>query len=99
MNGLATIWWGSHFGSDTDLTMSTTQSSQSASKRERLEQYLHEQLDGGELYFKSKFIAEEVGLTPKEIGALMVQLKDSPTDLSIEQWSYTGATTWRVTPA
>lgn len=77
--------------------MSTTQSPRSQSKQERLEQYLRDQLDDGELYFKSKFIADEVGLSPKEIGALMVQLKESVTDLSIEQWSYTGATTWRIT--
>ena len=79
--------------------MSTTDSPQTLSKQERLEQYLHEQLEGGELYFKSKFIADEVGLSPKEIGALMLQLKKSATDLNIEKWSYTSATTWRVTPS
>ncbi len=77
--------------------MSTTQQSQHLSKQERLEQYLREQLEDGELYFKSKFIAEDVGLSPKEIGALMVKLKDSATDMNIEKWSYTSATTWRVT--
>jgi hypothetical protein len=51
------------------------------------------------MYFKSKFIAEEVGLSPKEIGALMVKLKDSATELQVEKWSYTSATTWRVEPA
>jgi len=34
--------------------------------------------------------------SPKEIGALIVQLQDSVQDLEIEKWSYTGATTWRV---
>jgi hypothetical protein len=53
----------------------------------------------GELYFKSKFIADDVGLSPKEIGALMVKLRDDATDLSVEKWSYTSATTWRVEPA
>jgi hypothetical protein len=37
-----------------------------------------------------------VGLTPKEIGALMVKLRDSAAELEVEKWSYTGATTWRV---
>jgi hypothetical protein len=45
---------------------------------------------------KSKFIAEDVSLSSKEIGALIVKLQDSVDDLSIERWSYTGATTWRV---
>ncbi|ELZ79310.1 hypothetical protein C454_13483 [Haloferax gibbonsii ATCC 33959] len=51
------------------------------------------------MYFKSKFIADDVGLSPKEIGALMVKLRDSATDLTIEKWSYTSATTWRVETA
>ncbi len=69
------------------------------SKEARLKSYLREKAADGELYFKSKFIAEEVGLSPKEIGALMVKLKDSATDLDIEKWSYTSATTWHVQPA
>lgn len=66
------------------------------SKETRLANYLRERADAGDMYFKSKFIAEEVGLSAKEIGALIVKLQDSIDDLSIERWSYTGATTWRV---
>lgn len=69
------------------------------SKEERLRAYLSQKASDGELYFKSKFIADDVGLSSKEIGALMVKLKESTTDLEIEKWSYTGATTWRVEPA
>jgi hypothetical protein len=69
------------------------------SKEDRLKQYLQEKAQDGEMYFKSKFIADEVGLSPKEIGALMVKLTDSATELTIEKWSYTSATTWRVAPA
>jgi CRP-like cAMP-binding protein len=65
-------------------------------KEGRLLSYLRERAADGELYFKSKFIADEVDLSPKEIGALMVKLRDSATDLEIEKWSYTSATTWRV---
>ena len=39
------------------------------------------------------FIAEDASLSSKEIGALIVKLQDSVDDLSIERWSYTGATT------
>jgi len=70
-----------------------------ASKEERLRSYLRQKAEDGEVYFKSKFIADEVGLSPKEIGALMVKLRDSATDLEVEKWSYTSATTWRVVPA
>jgi len=75
---------------------STDGSSDDRTKEERLKEYLRERAADGELYFKSKFIADEVGLSPKEIGALMVKLSDSASDLTVEKWSYTSATTWRI---
>ena len=78
---------------------STKKDDETASKEERLKAFLARKAEDGEMYFKSKFIADEVGLSPKEIGALMVKLKDSCTNLEIEKWSYTSATTWRVEPA
>ena len=68
-------------------------------KAEYLREYLRERAAAGDRYFKSKFIAKEIELSPKEIGALIVRLQESATDLSIEPWSYTGATTWYVEPA
>jgi hypothetical protein len=79
--------------------MSTTTEPSTQSKEERLRNFLAEKATDGELYFKSKFIADEVGLSPKEIGALMIKLKDSASELNIEKWSYTSATTWRVESA
>jgi len=79
------------------MSTTTPSSDESAdSKRERLKSFLRRKAEDGEVYFKSKFISEEVGLSPKEIGALMVQLNESASDLEIEKWSYTSATTWRV---
>ncbi|MFB6092818.1 MAG: hypothetical protein ABEK02_07395 [Haloquadratum sp.] len=77
-------------------TPSTESASDDPSKEERLKAFLLEKAQDGEMYFKSKFIADEVGLSPKEIGALMVKLKDSASDLTVEKWSYTSATTWRI---
>ena len=80
----------------------TTPSADEASsdtKREQLRSFLRQKAEDGEVYFKSKFISDEVGLSPKEIGALMVQLSESTSDLDIEKWSYTSATTWRVSRA
>ena len=68
-------------------------------KETRLREYLASKASDGEVYFKSKFIADDVDLSPKEIGALMVKLRESATDLEIEKWSYTSATTWRVAAA
>jgi hypothetical protein len=78
---------------------STEADAEPQDKEARLKSYLREKAEDGELYFKSKFIADEVGLSPKEIGALMVKLSKSATDLDVEKWSYTSATTWRVQPA
>jgi len=84
----------------TQMSATATPSTDDApSKEQRLKAFLAEKAQDGEMYFKSKFIADEVGLSPKEIGALMVKLKDSATDLEVEKWSYTSATTWRVEPA
>lgn len=80
--------------------MAATAQPSAVTKEDRLAHFLREEAaEDGELYFKSKFIAEEVDLSPKEIGALMVKLRDSVSDLEIEKWSYTSATTWRVTLA
>ncbi len=67
-------------------------------KAQRLVSYFRDELEerSGDLYVKGKFIANDVDLSPKEIGALMVQLQESVDDLEIEKWSYTSATTWRV---
>lgn len=68
-------------------------------KKQRLKEYLATKAADGEVYVKSKFIADDVGLSPKEIGALMVVLKDTASEIEIEKWSYTSATTWRIAPA
>jgi len=78
--------------------MSQTAAPATESKEDRLKRYLYEKAADGELFFKGKFIADDVGLSPKEIGALMVKLRESVSDLEIEKWSYTSATTWRVAP-
>jgi len=81
------------------MSAMTQPSHDDRSKEERLKAFLERKAADGEMYFKSKFIADEVDLSPKEIGALMVKLKDSASNLHIEKWSYTSATTWRVEPA
>ena len=78
------------------MSATVNPSTEPASKEERLKAYLKGTAPDGEMYFKSKFIADDVGLSPKEIGALMVKLRDSAAELEIEKWSYTSATTWRI---
>lgn len=67
-------------------------------KAERLAGYLRAEAErtDGDLYVKGKFIADDVEMSPKEIGALLSQLQDTAPGLEIEKWSYTSATTWRI---
>ncbi|WP_302082144.1 DUF7123 family protein [Salinibaculum rarum] len=53
----------------------------------------------GAIYIKSRVIAEEIPLSSKEIGSFMKRLEGDRTELSVEAWSYTNGTTWRVSRA
>lgn len=63
---------------------------------ERLAQYLRLKANGGECYVKSKFIADDIGLSASQIGALLGRLDEQVADITVERWAYTNATTWRV---
>ena len=65
-------------------------------KQQRILAYLREQVDS-QTYFKSRLIAEELGLSAKEVGANMTPLVEGEVDLSIEKWGYSSGTTWMVT--
>jgi len=66
-------------------------------KAQTLLAYLDGEIDG-ESYLKSRFIAREIDLSAKEIGAMMVRLQAEPVGLRIEKWGYTNGTTWRIRP-
>ena len=72
--------------------------SQLSEKASKLAEYLIQAVteNNGVMYTKGKFIKDDVGLTPKEIGQLMTQLEEECVTLDVEPWSYTGATTWRI---
>lgn len=50
----------------------------------------------GKHYFKSKYIAKELGLSAKEVGANMAILSENCRELAIIRWSYSNSTTWMV---
>ena len=60
--------------------------------------YLQSGITVGKHYFKSKYIAKDLGLSPKEVGTNMAILADICKDLNIIRWSYSNSTTWMVTP-
>lgn len=59
-------------------------------------EYLKNGLKAGKCYFKSKYIARDLGMTSKEVGTNMKMLSDDCADLTIEKWSYSKSTTWKV---
>jgi hypothetical protein len=60
--------------------------------------YLNSGITKGKHYFKSKYIAKDLGLSPKEVGTNMAILADICKELNIIRWSYSNSTTWMVTP-
>ena len=52
----------------------------------------------GKHYFKSKYIAKELGLSSKEVGTNMAILSEICQELSIIRWSDSNSTTWMVKP-
>lgn len=50
----------------------------------------------GAFYVKSRFIAEDLDLSAKEVGAFMRQLQNRETGPAVEAWAYTNGTTWYV---
>lgn len=64
----------------------------------RIISYLVQGLTAGKHYFKSKYIAKDLGLSPKEVGTNLAILSDICDELDISRWSYSNSTTWRVLP-
>ena len=79
--------------------MTTETRSQLDGDERRVGRYLRERAEDGEFYFKSKFVADDLDMTPSQIGTVVDRLRTSATGLDIERWAYTNATTWRVTRA
>ena len=48
-------------------------------------------------YVKSKYVAEELDLSSKEVGINMGILQERVADIDIEQWGRSSSTTWKVT--
>jgi hypothetical protein len=65
-------------------------------KQRRILTYLREHA-AEQTYFKSRLIAEELDLSPKEVGANMTAVSDAEGDLDVEKWGYSSSTTWKVT--
>lgn len=69
---------------------------QYSKSQEVIIEYLKNGVKQGKLFFKSKYIARDLGMSSKEVGVLMGTLSNICQDIIIEKWSYTNCTIWRV---
>lgn len=65
-------------------------------KQRRILGYLRQQA-GSKMYFKSRLIADDLGLSAKEVGANMRAILEGNFDITVEKWGYSSGTTWKVT--
>jgi DNA-binding Lrp family transcriptional regulator len=59
--------------------------------------YLRDSVSRGESYFRAKNIADQIGLSAKQVGARLPKLAEESDDVEIEKWGRARSTTWRVT--
>jgi predicted ArsR family transcriptional regulator len=64
----------------------------------RILAYLRESVSRGERYFRSKNIAEQLGLSSKQVGVRLPELAEKSEEVDIEKWGRSKSTTWKVTP-
>lgn len=64
--------------------------------RQRIQEYLIEGLRRGKQFFKAKYIARDLGMTPKEVGTNLSILSEESDLLDIQRWGYSKSTTWRI---
>ncbi|MDY6765612.1 MAG: hypothetical protein SV377_08050 [Halobacteria archaeon] len=78
--------------------MSTVQETKYNQKQRELIEYLEEEIKSGKVFFKSKFISQDLDMTAKEVGANMLDIAERYNGLSIEKWTNNSPTTWKVEP-
>ncbi|XVH31071.1 DUF7123 family protein [Haloferacaceae archaeon DSL9] len=66
-------------------------------EEQRILAYLRDSVARGERYFRSKTIAEAIGLSSKQVGVRLPELAEKSDEVRIEKWGRARSTTWRVT--
>jgi hypothetical protein len=66
-------------------------------EEERILDHLRDSVGKGERYFRAKHIAEQIGLSAKQVGVRLPRLAEKTEDVDIEKWGRARSTTWRVT--
>jgi DNA-binding MarR family transcriptional regulator len=77
-------------------TVGATENRDLTPKQRRILAYLSDRADD-RTYFKSRNIADDLGLSAKEVGANMRAILDGDVGVTVEKWGYSSGTTWKVT--
>lgn len=65
--------------------------------KNNLEELLYEKCRDGPIYVKSRQVTGDLDASAKKIGEAFFQMeRDGADRLTVEKWSYTAATTWKV---
>ncbi|XGI83104.1 hypothetical protein ACEU6E_07420 [Halorutilales archaeon Cl-col2-1] len=57
---------------------------------------LSERFEDGDVFFKSREISRELGMSSRKVGANLRRISEKYDRLSVERWSESNSTTWRV---
>jgi len=82
--------------SESSTGMTDRASMELSEKQSRILRYLRRHVTE-QTYFKSRLIAEDLGLSAKEVGTNMAAVQQATTDMQIEKWGYSSGTTWKIT--
>jgi len=70
--------------------------SQYNTTQQKMLKYLKNGVKKGDCYFKSRYIAKDLGLSSREVGMNLAILAEICEELEIIRWSYSNATTWMI---
>jgi hypothetical protein len=66
----------------------------------RIHAYLVAELEEGRFFVKSRYIAADLDISVKRVGAAMKTLESTTTDLSLQRWGgQSDGITWYIEPA
>jgi hypothetical protein len=71
--------------------------SEYSDEEQRILAYLRDSVSRGQSYFRSKNIADALGLSSKQVGVRLPNLDEKSEEVDIEKWGRARSTTWKVT--
>jgi hypothetical protein len=71
--------------------------SEYSDEEQRIMAYLRDSVSRGQQYFRSKNIADALGLSSKQVGVRLPNLDEKSEEVDIEKWGRSRSTTWKVT--